>query len=265
MELCSIASGSSGNCIFAGSDESRILLDAGLSGIRIENGLNEIGYKTSEMDGILITHEHADHIKGLGVVARKYALPIYATEGTIEEICKSSMVGEIDRSLFCVIRPEVPFRIGDMTITPISTSHDAVDPVAYIMRSGSKSMAVITDLGIYDDNTVDKLQGLDVLLLEANHDVHMLQVGTYPYYLKQRILGEKGHLSNELSGQLLGQVLHDRLRRVILGHLSKENNYPELACESVRMEITMGDNPYKGSDFPIDVAKRDEISERIIF
>ncbi len=265
MELCSIASGSSGNCIFAGSDESHILLDAGLSGIRIENGLQEIGYKTSEMDGILITHEHADHIKGLGVVARKYGLPIYATDGTIDEICKSSMVGEIDRSLFRVIRPEVPFQIGDMTITPISTSHDAVDPVAYIMRSGLKSMAVITDLGIYDDNTVDKLQGLDVLLLEANHDVHMLQVGTYPYYLKQRILGEKGHLSNELSGQLLGQVLHDRFRRVILGHLSKENNYPELACESVRMEITMGDNPYKGSDFPIDVAKRDEISERIIF
>ncbi|MCD8110051.1 MAG: MBL fold metallo-hydrolase, partial [Clostridiales bacterium] len=112
---------------------------------------------------------------------------------------------------------------------------------------------------------VERLQGMDVLLLEANHDVHMLQVGAYPYYLKQRILGEKGHLSNELSGQLLGEVLHDRLKKVVLGHLSRENNYPQLACESVKMEVTLGDNPYRGSDFPIEVAKRDEISELIIF
>ena len=126
-------------------------------------------------------------------------------------------------------------------------------------------MAVITDLGKYDDYIVDKLQGLDVLLLEANHDVHMLQVGVYPYYLKQRILGEKGHLSNELSGQLLSRVLHDRFRKVVLGHLSKENNYPQLAYESVKMEITMADVPYKGSDFPVEVSRRDEVSELISF
>ena len=217
------------------------------------------------MDGILITHEHMDHIKGLGVVARRHGIPMYATKGTIDAIMENRSVGEIDGSLFRVIRPEVPFRIGDMTVQPISTSHDAADPVAYVMRREQKSMAVITDLGKYDDYIVDKLQGLDVLLLEANHDVHMLQVGVYPYYLKQRILGEKGHLSNELSGQLLSRVLHDRFRKVVLGHLSKENNYPQLAYESVKMEITMADVPYKGSDFPVEVARRDEVSELISF
>ncbi len=265
MELCSIASGSSGNCIYAGSDECRILVDVGISGKRIEAGLNEIGSELSEMDAILITHEHADHIRALGVISRKYGLPVYATQGTIDAILQDPSVGEVDRSLFCVIRPEVPFEIGDMVVTPFAKSHDAADPVAYLMRSGNKSMAVVTDLGIYGDDIVDRLQGLDVLLLEANHDVRMLQAGRYPYYLKQRILGEKGHLSNELCGQLLGQVLHDRFREAFLGHLSKENNYPQLAVESVKMEITMGDNPYKGSDFPIEIAKRDEISDLIVF
>ena len=131
------------------------------------------------------------------------------------------------------------------------------------MRSGKKSMAVLTDLGKYDDHLVDKMQGLDVLLLEANHDVHMLEVGTYPYYLKKRILGDNGHLSNELSGQLLGELLHDGFKKVILGHLSKENNYPDLAYETVRLEVTMGENPYKGSDFPITVARRDQVSELV--
>ncbi len=265
MELCSIASGSSGNCIYAGSDECHLLVDVGVSGKRIDAGLNEIGLATSEIDCILITHEHADHIKSLGVISRKYGLPIYATQGTVDALLRDPSVGEMDRSLFRVIRAEVPFKVGDMTITPITKSHDAAEPVAYIMRSGLKSMAVVTDLGMYDDETVGKLQGLDVLLLEANHDVRMLQAGRYPYYLKQRILGDKGHLSNELCGQLLGQLLHDRFQRVILGHLSRENNYPQLARESVKMEITMGDNPYKGSDFPVDIAGRDEMSELFLF
>jgi len=265
MELCSIASGSSGNCIYAGTEDCHLLVDAGISGKRIEAGLNEIGLKTKEMDGILITHEHSDHIKSLGVVARKYGLPMYGTKGTIDAILNSHSIGDVDTSLFQTIQPEVPFLVGDMTVTAISTSHDAAEPVAYIMRKEQKSMAVITDLGKYDTAIVERLQGLDVLLLEANHDVHMLQVGVYPYYLKQRILGERGHLSNELSGQLLGEVLHDRFRKVVLGHLSKENNYPQLAYESVKMEITMADNPYKGSDFPIEVAKRDEVSELIEF
>ena len=124
-------------------------------------------------------------------------------------------------------------------------------------------MGVITERGKSDEHIVHKLQGWDVLSLEANQDAHMLQAGRYPYPLKKRILGDRGHLSNELSGRLLGNLLHDRFKKVALGHLSEENNYPQLAYETVRLEVTMGDNPYKGSDFPIVVAKRHEVPELI--
>lgn len=265
MEICSIASGSSGNCICAGSDSCHVLIDAGISGKRIEEGLNSVGLKTAEMQGILITHEHIDHIAGLGVLARRYGIPMYATAGTIDAILHTKSVGKIDESLFHEIEPEVDFTIGDLTIEPIGISHDAAAPVAYKIKQPEKTMAVMTDLGVYTDKIVEKLRNLDVLLLEANHDVHMLQVGSYPYPLKQRILGDRGHLSNELSGRLLGEVLHDDFKTVILGHLSKENNLPELAYETVRLEVTMGENPYKGDDFPMYVAKRDEPSEMVRF
>lgn len=263
MELCSIASGSSGNCIYAGSAGSHIMIDAGISGKRIEAGLNEIGLKTCEMQALLITHEHSDHISGLGVIARKHGIPIYATEKTIRAILRSSSIGKVDETLFHPIEAGVDFNIGDIMVEPVSISHDAADPVAYIMKQPGKKMAVITDLGKYDDNLVDKLQDLDVLLLEANHDVHMLEVGSYPYPLKQRILGDRGHLSNENSGRLLGRLLHDRFKSVVLGHLSKENNLAELAYETVRQEVELADNPYHGNDFPIHVARRDSVSELV--
>lgn len=265
MELCSIASGSSGNCICVGTDECHLLVDAGISGKRIEAGLNSIDLKTEEMQGILITHEHIDHIAGLGVLARRYGIPMYATAGTIDAILHTKSVGKIDETLFHEVTSEVDFTIGDLNIEPIAISHDAADPVAYKFKQDGKSMAIMTDLGKYDDRIVEKLKNLDVLLLEANHDVHMLQVGSYPYPLKQRILGDRGHLSNELSGRLLGEVLHDGFKTVVLGHLSKENNYEALAYETVRQEVTMGDNPYKGDDFPMYVAKRDEPSQMICF
>lgn len=265
MRLTSIASGSSGNCIYVGTEKAHVLIDAGISGKRIETGLNALDLTTRDMEGILITHEHSDHIGGLGVVARRYGIPMYATEKTIAAIQRMPQVGKIDAALFRPIEPEVDFMIGDMVIHPIRVSHDAADPVAYILRQGKKSAGVITDLGVYDDHIVESLRNLDVLLLEANHDIRMLQVGPYPYPLKQRILGEKGHLSNEASGQLLSRVLHDRFRAVILGHLSKENNYPELASRTVGVEVELGDNPYKAGDFPIRVAKRDTVSEAVVF
>lgn len=265
MELCSIASGSSGNCICVGSDDCHILIDAGISGKRIEEGLNSIDLKSEELQGILITHEHVDHIAGLGVLARRYGIPIYATEGTIGAIKNTKSVGKIEDDLFHVITPGMDFSIGDLDIESIAISHDAADPVAYKIRCQEKTAAIMTDLGKYDDHIVEKLKNLDVLLLEANHDVRMLQAGSYPYPLKQRILGDRGHLSNELSGQLLGEVLHDNFKTVILGHLSKENNYPELAYETVRLEVSLGDNPYKADDFPMYVAKRDCVSEVVRF
>ena len=263
MELCSIASGSSGNCICVGSDDCHVLIDAGISGKRIENGLNSIDLKTADMQGILITHEHIDHIAGLGVIARRYGIPMYATGETVDAILHTKTVGKIDEALFQVIEPEREFTIGDLTIEPVSISHDAADPVAYKIRQQEKNVAVMTDLGTYDDHIVEKLQNVDVLLLEANHDVRMLQAGAYPYPLKQRILGDKGHLSNERSGQLLGKVLHDHLKHIVLGHLSKENNYPELAYEAVKCKLweELGMNVLP---FDLSVAKRDKPSKLVL-
>lgn len=263
MNLCSITSGSSGNCIYVGSDRTHFLIDAGISGKRIEHGLNHIGLKTADIRGVFVTHEHSDHIGGLGVIARKYGLPIYATKGTIAGIKSSKSVGNISDELFHIIEADQEFIIEDMTIHPIRVSHDAAEPVAYKVRHEEKSVGVITDLGNYDDYIVSNMKGLDALLIEANHDVNMLQIGKYPYYLKQRILGERGHLSNESCGRLLGELLHDQLKAVLLGHLSKENNYEELAFETVRMELELSEHAYRMEDFAIRVAKRDQNSELI--
>lgn len=263
MELFSIASGSSGNCVCVGDDCTHLMIDAGISGKRIEAGMNEMGYTTEDMAGVLITHEHSDHIGGLGVVARKYHLPIYATPGTIEAIKKSRTLGMIDEGLFHPICAGERFEVGGLTVEAMRISHDAADPVAYFVESKGKRIGVVTDLGCYDEATVEKMQGLDALLLEANHDTHMLQVGGYPYPLKRRIAGDRGHLSNECCGQLLSRILHDHLKHILLGHLSRENNYPELAYVTVQQEITLGDNPYRASDFPIEVAGRDCVSRLI--
>jgi phosphoribosyl 1,2-cyclic phosphodiesterase len=172
-------------------------------------------------------------------------------------------LGRIDNSLFHEIEEDRKFTIKDLVINPMRISHDAAQPVGYRISYGEKKVAICTDLGTYNDYTVECLKGMDALLLEANHDVNMLQVGPYPYYLKQRILGDRGHLSNENSGRLLCRVLHDNLKTVFLGHLSKENNLPELAYESVRMEIAMGKTPYKPGDFDIRVARRSEVTAAV--
>ncbi len=260
MRLCSIASGSSGNCIYVGSEATHLLVDVGISGKKAEAGLNELDVTGRDLDGILVTHEHVDHIAGLGVMARKYHIPIYATPGTISAIQKCSSVGKIEEELFVPIRPDNKLCIKDLVINPMKISHDAAEPVGYRVNYGNRRVAVCTDLGYFNDYTVECLRGMDALLIEANHDVNMLQVGPYPYHLKQRILGDRGHLSNENSGRLLSRILHDNMKAIVLGHLSKDNNLPELAYEAVRMEITMGDNPYNASDFDIQVARRSEVS-----
>lgn len=261
MKMCSIASGSSGNCVYVGTEATHLLVDVGISCKRIVEGLGQLGLSGKDVDGILITHEHSDHINGLGVMSRKFGIPIYATEGTIAAIKNAKNLGAIDEELFQVIRADEKMILKDITVNPMRISHDAADPVAYRFQYGKKRMAIATDLGMYDEYTVESLKGMDVLFLEANHDVNMLQVGPYPYYLKQRILGKRGHLSNETSGKLLSRLMHDGLKAVCLGHLSKENNLEELAYETVRLEVTMADNPYKADDFPIFVANRSELSQ----
>ncbi|MCR5022835.1 MAG: MBL fold metallo-hydrolase [Lachnospiraceae bacterium] len=241
MRLLSIASGSSGNCIYVGYEGTNLLIDAGISGKRIEAGLNMIGLKTSDIDGILITHEHADHIAGLKVVSNKYKVPVYATGGTINEILNGKKKIDIDPGLFREVKADQEFTVKDMLINPIRISHDAAEPVCYrFYGNDSDSAAVCTDLGTYDDYILDNLEGVSALLLEANHDIKMLEAGPYPYFLKKRILGEKGHLSNDSAGELLTHLMASgKLKTVLLGHLSKENNYAALAFETVRMQLEM--------------------------
>ena len=265
MKFSSIASGSKGNCLLYENNDVKLLVDAGISKKRIEEGMSECGSSLEEVNGILITHEHSDHISGLGVVSRKYHIPIYATKGTISKILEDSKVGTIDGNLFNEIEENKDFYMGSTLVTPFSISHDAAQPVAYRFDSDGKSMAVATDMGMYDDYIIGNLKGLDAVLIESNHDINMLQIGPYPYALKRRIWGNKGHLSNETCGNLLNEIISDRLKNVILGHLSKEINLPELAYETIRNEINMADGNYCADDISIQVASRTEPSCHIEF
>lgn len=260
MNLYSIASGSSGNCVFIGNENTNLLVDAGISGKRIENGLYDIDVNPEKIDGILVTHEHIDHVGGLGVMARRYKIPVYATAETINAILRIKSVGRISEELFHIIEPDQSFQINDMTVNPFSISHDAANPVCYTFEAGGHRAGVATDLGKYDDYIVSKLAGVELLLLEANHDINMLQVGSYPYVLKRRILGDRGHLSNDNTGRLLCRLWHEGLRCIFLGHLSEENNYPDLAYETVKYELMKSGIPF-GEGCSIKVAKRDEPSK----
>lgn len=165
-------------------------------------------------------------------MSRKDGIPIYSTPGTISGIAATTSLGQIDSSYYNTITADSDTKIKDLTIHSFRVSHDANEPVAYNVICNDKKASVITDLGYYDDYTVDNLTGSDMMLVEANHDINMLQLGSYPYYLKQRILGDKGHLSNETSARLINNLLNDHIKGIYLGHLSKENNYDKLAYET---------------------------------
>lgn len=254
MRICSIASGSSGNCTLVSDEKTNILIDTGVSLKKITAGLDEAGVGLDEISAVLITHEHIDHVGGLGVLLRKKELPVYATEGTIRGIRSVKSLGELNYDLFERVRADDVFSVGSLDILPIATPHDSIEPCMYRVFSGDTSAAVMTDLGYFDDYIVNHLNGVNLMLLEANHDVGMVETGPYPYKLKQRILGSGGHLSNENCGRLLSRVLHDDFKGSILGHLSKENNYDKLAYESVRMEIDTSGTRYRASDFEMHVA-----------
>lgn len=259
MRLCSIASGSSGNCTYIGNDTTGVLVDAGISGKKIEQGLQGIGVDPSELKGIFVTHEHSDHIKSVGVLARKYEIPIYATPETIHAMLKGKGIGRIPEGLFRYVYPDTPIMVDDLEIQPFSISHDAANPVCYTFQYNGKKIGYATDLGTYDEYIIEQLKDSDLLFLEANHDVNMLMVGSYPYYLKQRILGDHGHLSNDRSANLICELLHDRLKAIILAHLSKDNNYEALAYETIAQCVaqSMGERQTPR----IVVANREEPSE----
>ena len=262
MKLCTIASGSSGNCVYVASYKTNLLVDVGISTKRIEEGLSSIDIKPDTIQGILITHEHTDHISGLRVMSKRYNIPIYTTYETAQAILQKKTMKEIPEELFHYIKPNEEFKINDISVEPFAISHDASNPVGYTLGASGKKLGIATDLGTYDDYTVSKLQDSDVLVIEANHDENMLMVGKYPYFLKQRITGKKGHLSNDATASLLIQLLNDKLEHVILAHLSKENNYAELAYETVCCEL----NNY-GCDLDslnLSVAHRDVPSSMVL-
>ena len=261
MRLLNIASGSTGNATYIGTDQTHILIDAGISRKRILSGLANAQISLEDIDAILVTHEHMDHISSLGVLERTKEIPVYATEGTIREIRQCGNIGKFNTDVLHSVKSDTPFRIGDLMIRPLKVDHDAAEPVCFRFDEGEKSCAVVTDLGEYNDYLLQNLKGLDILMLESNHDVRMLEAGPYPYPLKMRILGRYGHLSNENSGMFLSELLHDKIRHILLGHISRENNTRELAKLAVENEVNAADNPYKADDFEIRTLCHDAASE----
>lgn len=235
LRFCSLVSGSSGNCQYIETNNTRLLVDAGLSGRRIESLLKSIGVEPSSLDGILITHEHMDHIKGVGVLSRRYDLPIYANKNTWLEMEK--MIGEVDIKNIRVFETGKFLNINDIDIQPIKIFHDAVEPVGYVFYYRKVKLSMVTDTGWVNDDIKSAIKGSNLYLMESNHDINMLKEGSYPWYLKKRILSTRGHLSNDDAGRILGEVVSGNGEVVLLGHLSKENNTEYLAYETVKERI----------------------------
>lgn len=231
MFFCSLYSGSSGNSILVSTNNTKVLIDAGLPGKSIENALSSIGETPTEIDAILVTHEHTDHTKGVGVLSRKYDIPIYTDALTWEAM--SNSIGKIKEKNIKIIEKN-HLNIKDMDILSYKISHDAVSPHGYSIYSNNKKFSLATDLGYFSKEVKEALQGADAILLESNHDIEMVKFGPYPYVLKKRILSTEGHLSNEDCGNAILNIMDGNFKKIMLGHLSKTNNYPELAYETVK-------------------------------
>ena len=235
MELCVFASGSSGNCLLLSSGRSHILIDAGISKRRIEQSLAQSGLSMREIGGVLITHEHSDHISGLKMLMKYYAVPVYAPRTVANRL--RGCLPEAEPYLH-VIPVNEPFEIGDLSVTAFHTPHDTDESVGYRVQSGGV-FALATDMGHVTEEVLNALSGADAVLIESNHDEEMLRYGPYPVYLKRRILSDSGHLSNACCAQLARKLALGGTKQIILGHLSRENNTPALAMQAAR-ESTAG-------------------------
>ncbi|WP_071131817.1 MBL fold metallo-hydrolase [Enterococcus timonensis] len=225
LQISMLASGSTGNATFIQSAQRKILVDAGLSGKKVIELLQSIGVDANELDAIFVTHEHTDHIKGVGVLARKFHLPVYANEGTWQAMEHS--LGKIqDKEIFEMGKT---MTFGDIDIESFGVSHDAAAPQFYRFHKDQKSFVMLTDTGYCSDAMRGIIKNADAYLMESNHDLEMLRMGSYPWPLKQRILGDYGHLSNDDGADVMQEVLGDKTKRIYLGHLSRENNLKEIA------------------------------------
>lgn len=253
MRICTLMSGSSGNAIYIESQKAKVLIDAGQAGKTLTRALREsCGVDPGDLDAILITHAHRDHIHGAGIMSRKYDLPLYATEGTWCEM--EPLVGKIKPEKQMYLQNNASLELGDLKIETFPTSHDAMEPVGFICGYGDKSVGIATDSGVFTTAMGNKLRNVACLVLEANHDTEMLNKGPYPWYLKRRIASILGHLSNESAGGALLRTMGEKTKNVILAHLSEENNRPALALQTV-LEI-LGKNQVSLEEVDITVAPR---------
>ena len=254
MIFSSLYSGSSGNSIFVSGEKSKILVDVGMPGKKIDEALMKIGENPSDINGIFITHEHSDHIKGVGILSRKYDIPIYEYDKTWSAMEKS--LGKIKEHNIKIMDRRSTVDIGDLSIKSFVIPHDAISPVGYTISNKEKKVSIATDFGVFTEEIFDNIKESQAILLECNHDVNMLKYGPYPYNLKRRILSEVGHLSNDDCGAALVNLAKYGIgKNILLGHLSKTNNQPDLALQTV-LNVIEENGLKEGQDINIAMADR---------
>lgn len=229
----SMGSGSSGNCYYLGTGEYGILIDAGVGIRTVQKALREYGVSFNKLVAVLVTHDHADHIKMIGCLGDKYNIPVYATQSVHEGILRNRAVQASLQQSRRIIHKEVPFSIKDFEITAFEVPHDSIDNVGYRIRFDGQTFVLATDIGCITDKIREYACQANHLVIEANYDEYMLQAGRYPYYLKQRIGNGMGHLSNKLSAEFIASIYNEQMQNIWLCHLSQDNNHPELAFKTV--------------------------------
>ncbi len=256
FSISPLFSGSSGNCMLVSSSATKILVDAGVSGRRIEQALRCIGEDIKSIKGILITHEHADHTAGAGILSRRYQIPVYATAQTFE--AGGERLGNI-KSRHMRNISKSGFYIDELLIEPFDIPHDAADPVGFCISCGSRKIAIATDLGYFPKSVEIKLHSCDLVLLEANHDTDLLETGRYPAALKKRIKSRRGHLSNDDAADAALRLARAGVSSVLLGHLSKENNSEQIAFRTVTDKL-ISEGIVPGQWFSLGLAFRDRVT-----
>ena len=258
MKFCVLGSGSKGNATYLESDGTSILIDAGMSGKELDKRLSAIGVELSTIDAILVTHEHNDHIQGVGVLSRRTGIPVYANPATFTAASK------IVNRLFSYNEFETggTFYFRNLEIHPFSISHDTEDPVGFRISDGDISFGYCTDTGKVSQLMLHRLAACQALVLESNHDIDMLQNGTYPPYLKQRIRSGHGHLDNTQTAVFLKELLHEKLQHVVLAHLSEENNDPEIVFHTAA-EVLNNSPQYREVAIQISVARQGRVGKLI--
>ena len=264
VKVRALRSGSSGNIYLLEAGSTRLILDCGVNGKQFASALAEAGISAAEipgMQGILITHEHSDHISGLGVILRRYKLPVYMNRATY--MAAAPRLGRFDQELLNFIEPGESLPIGDFLVKAFAISHDAADPQAYSFDTEAGKIAFCTDTGLVDDPIYAELQGSKLVFLESNYEPQLLEAGPYPWPLKQRIRGEHGHLSNQRAAELCSQLLETGTDRFVLSHLSQENNFPLLALQATEAQLSAA-GAQENLDYQLYVANRYQVSEELV-